>query len=55
MQGSTETERRRRTCRPACVEASRDHLQSTSRMALTVLVSSFASWASVAAVQGLFL
>jgi len=34
---------------------SSDHLQSTSRMALTVRVSSFASWVSVAAVHGLFL
>lgn len=33
----------------------RDHLQSTSRMALTVLESSLASWASEAEVQGLFL
>lgn len=35
--------------------ASRDHLQSTSRRTLMVLVSSLASWASVDAVQGLLL
>lgn len=38
----------------ACVEKRRGHLQSTSRIALTVRVSSLASTASVAAVQGDF-
>lgn len=50
MQGGTDTEEEEGER-----AASRDHLQSTSRMDLTVLMSSFASWASVAAVQGFFL
>lgn len=43
--------------RPSCVEGLERgvHLQSTSRMALTILVSSLASWASVAEVHRPFL